>query len=104
MKGQKRGESSSLNCKKTFSAIRATKGGVCFEGSVATKKLVPRLSFRVLLLCNDMESKKMASQGIKFRVMRGDTPFALVTPHFSSARELTGTKLAMTCVKKVLSV
>jgi hypothetical protein len=37
--------------------------------------------------------------------MRGeDTAFALVTPHFSSARELTGTKLAKTCIKKVLGI
>ncbi len=33
-----------------------------------------------------------------------DTPFALVTLHFSSSRVLTGTKLALICVKSVLTV
>jgi hypothetical protein len=37
----------SSNCKKLVSAVRVKKGGICFEGAQATKKLVSWLSLAV---------------------------------------------------------
>ncbi len=55
-------------------------------------------------MCSDMERKKTDRSGHHLLSHARDTPFAPVTPHFSSARELTGTKLAMACVKKVQGI
>jgi hypothetical protein len=70
----------SLYHKNLVSAFGVKKGGVCLEGAHAAKIFLPRLS--------------LAAQPMY------DVPIS----HTCSARDLTGTKLDLTCVEKVLGM
>jgi hypothetical protein len=81
-----------------FSVFRVKKGA-SVEEALATKKYPCRLSLAVLLSCSARERQKSDQSGASS--FEGDTPFAPVPMHFSSARVLSGTKLDMSRVEKV---
>ncbi len=69
------------------------------------KKLVPIGSpSQILLPCSDRERKKTDQSRHQISSNARGHAIYVVTPHFSSARELIGTKLAETCFKKDLGI
>ncbi len=93
--------SSNFKLQKTRFLCLGSKRGSVFKGALATKKLLPRLSFAELFSCSNRERKKNDQSGHPLSNHAGDTAFAPATLHFSSARELSGTKFDLTRVEKV---